>query len=177
MGQYYRPVFLEDQGNAITGWLSCYDYGNGAKLMEHSWVGNEFMTAVESQLSTPTRLVWAGDYADPEPGTVATLYAMAGWGSKISPDDPQRRSGRFVINHDRGLYVDKQQIPANADGWTVHPLSVLTAEGNGRGGGDLAEDYTTGNFALVGTWARDRVSVGEVVPDGFDRLAFDLVEA
>ena len=51
MGQYYKPVLLEDYSD--TPFLSFYshDYGNGSKLMEHSWVGNDFVAVVESRLA------------------------------------------------------------------------------------------------------------------------------
>lgn len=44
MGQYYRPVcILDDRLESI----SSYDYDNGAKLMEHSYIGNNFVEAAE----------------------------------------------------------------------------------------------------------------------------------
>lgn len=64
MGQYYHPISLEGKST-----LYSHDFGNGLKLMEHSWVGNDFVEAVEKLLSPTgqwykTRLVWAGDYMD-----------------------------------------------------------------------------------------------------------------
>ena len=49
------------------------------------------------------------------------------------------------------------------DTWTVHPLPLLTCDGNGRGGGDWHEENPDGtekeNAKLVGTWAYDHISV------------------
>jgi hypothetical protein len=47
----------------------------------------------------------------------------------------------------------------------------MTCEGNGRGGGDYRgdEDY-------VGSWARDIISVSNVVPEGYSEFMFNLVE-
>ena len=42
----------------------------------------------------------------------------------------------------------------------LHPLSLLTAEGNGRGGGD----YNGPNMDMVGTWARDVISMENEAP-------------
>ena len=43
MGQYYTPIII--RGNSKSTYL-CYDYDNGAKLMEHSYFGNGFVETV-----------------------------------------------------------------------------------------------------------------------------------
>ena len=48
---------------------------------------------------------------------------------------------------------------------TIHPLPLLTVEGNGRGGGDLGQPPS-----WVGSWSRDVISVEEGVPEGFEQL-------
>ena len=65
MGQYYKAICL-DTKRFIEPW----DYENGAKLMEHSYIGNEFLETVEQLLSPDgkwykKRIVWAGDYMPP----------------------------------------------------------------------------------------------------------------
>ena len=45
MGQYYEAVSIDKKE-----FLESYDYGNGAKLMEHSYIGNFFVAAVVSRL-------------------------------------------------------------------------------------------------------------------------------
>ena len=66
MGQYYKAVFLNENHKPIAS-VTSYDFGSGAKLMEHSWMKNPFVRFVEKQLmTTPQRLVWGGDYADNE---------------------------------------------------------------------------------------------------------------
>ena len=77
MGQYYKPVNI-DTMECLKSW----DYGNGSKLMEHSYIGNNFVEAVEMLLLPGARwdmarLVWAGDYADNEEDTDINLYEMA----------------------------------------------------------------------------------------------------
>jgi hypothetical protein len=47
----------------------------------------------------------------------------------------------------------------------------LTCEGNGRGGGDYR-----GESPLIGSWARDVISVSDTKPKDFEELVFDLVE-
>jgi hypothetical protein len=48
---------------------------------------------------------------------------------------------------------------------------LLTVEGNGRGGGDYHTDST-----LVGSWARDIISVEMTISDTFQEIVFDLTE-
>ena len=80
MGQYYRAVFLTKK-NKPKAVVVSYDFGSGAKLIEHSWNGNDMVRFVERQLMIePQKLVWAGDYADEEnPSTLTNeeLKAIA----------------------------------------------------------------------------------------------------
>lgn len=71
MGQYYRPIFLNNNNKPVSFAYS-HDFGCGLKLMEHSWMKNDFVRFVEKQLiDNPQKLVWAGDYADKEsPSTI-----------------------------------------------------------------------------------------------------------
>jgi hypothetical protein len=171
MGQGYNAVILDESGKIIRTWVNPHNYGNGYKLMEHSYIGNQFMFVVESLLCSEgmfykCRLVWAGDYADNEDGADKNLYtvAMDDCGGKESVGLPKvdMSSYRYIVNHTKKLYVDKNlEFEDN-----IHPLSLLTADGNGRGGGD----YSGTSEELVGTWARDVISVEKDLPTGFKEL-------
>jgi hypothetical protein len=76
----------------------------------------------------------------------------------------------YVINHTKKSFVDKTKVP-NRDGWRIHPLPLLTCEGNGRGGGDYRNDDK-----IVGSWARDLISVSSTKPEGFTEVEFNLTE-
>ena len=83
-------------------------------------------------------------------------------------------NARYLINHDKKQFVDKTKTPKDGDGWQIHPLPLLTCEGNGRGGGDFR-----GDSPLVGLWARDKISVAtrkSDIPKGFEELIFDIKE-
>ncbi|AVR77587.1 hypothetical protein SEA_INTERFOLIA_83 [Mycobacterium phage InterFolia] len=243
MGQYYRPTVV-DQHNNILFTAYSHEFDSGLKLLEHSWIGNDFVQAFETLLVAdgPVRVVWAGDYADPETdaegnplkvtGTDgneydANLYTLAAlakdkhyrpdvpaWNRQsvynwiyangrrrekpkitYAPYDedlkpnafpevlPTMTSHPYLLNHDKGLAVDKRRVPKDANGWRIHPLPLLTVEGNGRGGGDfhVDPDYfrtgdNRGNFDLIGSWSRDRISLSKTLPKGFERTDFDLVE-
>lgn len=161
MGQYYTPVIMKD--DKISTFL-CYDYGNGAKLMEHSYIGNSFTETVLKQLlNKPARLAWVGDYAEPED----VENELAEKFIKIeNNDEPYRKKPKKVgamensamlvfINHSKKEYIDITYyiLKNGADryGCIIHPIPLLTAIGNGKGGGD----YRGKNEDIVGRWACD----------------------
>lgn len=191
MGQYYKPINLDKKQ-----YVYSHDFGNGLKLMEHSWVGNEFVNVIETLVAEGgewygDRIVWAGDYADPEKSEKTgrplkkNLWDMID--EDVNPDmkiEPPQNSPvvkfRYVINLDKKEFVDTTKIPLSdvytdekGKEWpfTIHPLPILTCEGNGRGGGDLHKEDP-----LVGTWARQRVTVSNHKPKGFKEIAFNLYE-
>ena len=74
---------------------------------------------------------------------------------------------RYVVNHSKRVFVDKQATEEDK----MHPLPLLTCEGNGRGGGDyIGEDPQH----LVGSWARDIIAVTREPPEGYGEVHFDL---
>lgn len=202
MGQYYKPINLDKKQ-----YVYSHDFGNGLKLMEHSYVGNEFVAVVEALIAEGgawhgDRIVWAGDYADPEKGAKKKTYKDSYSGEikaykpnlyNLVDDDvnPKMRikpcggkSYRYVINLDTKEFVDTRKVPMS-DVWedpktgkewpfVMHPLPILTCEGNGRGGGDFHK-----SDPLVGKWARQRISVSNLLPkasEGYKELEFNVFE-
>jgi hypothetical protein len=212
MGQYYKAVFLTENNKPLAS-VSSYDFGSGAKLMEHSWAKNPMVRFVERQLMVvPQKVVWAGDYADHEDPTTLTpmeiklladddseytntekikenganLYDLSDLVGKLTHDENNKNKyehdytsvaplkAKYLINHDKKQFVDKSKTPKDAEGWQIHPLPLLTCEGNGRGGGDFR-----GESNLIGLWARNRISVATKksdIPKGFEELIFDIKE-
>lgn len=204
MGQYYAPVVIDQRENpTVMWWFLAHIYGNGLKLMEHSYVGNELVRAVETflRMDGGMRLVWAGDYADPE-SCGENLYQLTGSGEEdgygrcvairagLEPLYPgyeptlteitekckvldiplaEDEDCRYVINLDTGCYVDTALAPRPYEDFDakLHPLPILTCEGNGRGGGDYH-----GETSVVGSWARRRVTVSGRVPQGYSEVDF-----
>ena len=79
MGQYYKACVLKKNWkqakNTIEVALSSYDFENGAKLMEHSYIGNSYVRSVEHLLSDKFKgypFVWCGDYADKVEGALGS---------------------------------------------------------------------------------------------------------
>ena len=173
MGQYYHPVILDAEGKVVA-WLDAYAYNNGQKLMEHSFLGNPFVSTFEYGLSPDgmyhkSSVVWAGDYAKEEPGQDKNLHHMCNEYNLIQPGEKNTTKYRFIVNHSKQLYVDKWKVPV-VNNVSLHPLPLLTAEGNGQGGGDYH-----GHSKLVGSWARDILSVEYTLSDGFQEIVFDLI--
>jgi hypothetical protein len=197
MGQYYKPINLDKKQ-----YVYSHDFDNGLKLMEHSWIGNKFVNIVEALIAEGgawhgDRIVWAGDYADPEKGAKVQKFKDSYSGEMktykpnlfdlidedVKPEMKIKPCGgknyRYVINTDTKEFVDTKKIPLSdvytddkGKEWpfTINPLPILTCEGNGRGGDLHKED------PLVGTWARQRVTVSDLKPKGYKEIAFDLYE-
>ena len=198
MGQYYKPVILgektEENHETVKAWMCSHEYDNGLKLMEHSYQGNNFVSTFEKQLSRKgdyhkSRVVWSGDYADNEPDLKiiyegkehnANLYSLCNCENEIKPKVSKTDIYPYILNHTKKLFVDKNKVPEIKDweGAKIHPLPLLTCEGNGRGGGDFRGDEK----GIVGSWARDVISVEKTNPlvttDTMDykEIIFDLDE-
>ena len=176
MGQYYKPVSVEKREHVYS-----HDFGNGLKLMEHSWLTNGFVAVVEDLIAeggawNGDKIVWAGDYADEEKNRKSNLYGLCK--TEITPEATKNKY-RYVLNTDTKEFVDKTKIPVSdvyvedekEYPYVIHPLPILTCEGNGRGGGDLHKESD-----FVGKWARNRVTVANEVPEGYTELNFNLYE-
>jgi len=178
MGQYYKPIILGSLNkNEVKTWMYSHHFNNGLKLMEHSWIGNDFVAAFETQIkNNPQRVVWAGDYADPCKGKKTNLYKRCEDKTNVKPTERVSLiESRFIVNHTKKSFVDKQAIKTRrTDDWKIHPLPLLTCEGNGLGGGDFGGE---GNGKLVGSWARDIISVESKKPKGFKEVKFNLTES
>lgn len=178
MGQYYMPTSLDKMESVYS-----HNYGNGLKLMEHSWIGNEFVGVVEKLISKGgrwfgDRIVWAGDYADPEKNENGeesqNIFSMV-HENNIKPDVKENSKFGFLKNLDTNEFVVLSKVPVSElyEGfkWRIHPLPLLTCEGNGRGGGDYHQESP-----LIGKWARNRVVMQKHRPKSGTELIFDLVE-
>lgn len=171
MGQYYKVIILGDKNIDTHEIIRVFmEPWFGIKLLEHSYINNNFVNAVEFLLSPEgifykSRIVWAGDYADLEDGLDTNLNNMTlKFKSKeFIPSTIISHEYIYIINHTKKLYVNKNKYQL------YHPLPLLVAEGNGRGGGDYYEDK---DKHYIGMWARDVISVEKDVPDNFTEITF-----
>ena len=174
MGQYYVPIIRRGPGKFDT--FDSHDYNNGLKLMEHSYIGNTFVDTICKQLyNRPGRLAWVGDYAENDDyfgGRDLAMFIQEAWNDakelknrkKPAETDGNFLNDKFVVNLSKNEYVDMAKYIAitKVDNYDlqVHPLPLLTAVGNGRGGGD----YSGSSMDYVGSWAGDTIIVTDSKP-------------
>lgn len=149
-------------------------YYTMAKLMEHSYVDNQFVDAITEELikNGSAQIAWVGDYAK-----LSKEYAKYNpWkrnGRVIKYTTPAAEhvlSGKYIVNLTKKTYINfDEYYKANKrketwfDGegvkhestWCIHPLPILTACGNGLGGGD----YHGSCMGIVGAWAFDEIEI------------------
>jgi len=83
-------------------------------------------------------------------------------------------SHKFLVNLTKKEYIsfDEYMAKATSD-WQLNPISILTAIGNGRGGGDYYSDDKK-TMELVGSWAWDVITIDEEEPVGMKKLDIDF---
>lgn len=161
MGQYYN-IIIKHQGekNIIAYDRTIDGEYTMAKLMEHSWYLNPMVNAISEKIyHKPSQIAWVGDYAED-----SELYQFAYGQPKY---EGLRKTnftlnGRYLVNHTKKLVLDcwkylRDCIKNNEDSWVPHPLPLLVALGNGRGGGD----YRGINEEQIGCWAWDTLEIVE----------------
>lgn len=166
MGQYYMPVIK--RGSVLKKVYS-HDFENGLKLTEHSYVGNNFVNVVANELvENPAQLYWCGDYAEESDFISKYMFNKVykyAWRNKerTTVENPNEEfdwtKDWYYINETRKEYILMPK-PNNLD-WVFTPLSLLTAIGNGRGGGDYHR-----NNEMVGFWRGDKVYLSLNKPTG-----------
>ena len=160
MGQYYFGYVNHNGKHKVFDNHVDNDW-QGLKLMEHSWYLNPMVNAISEKLYySPSQIAWVGDYAED-----SNLYKYAYPKSKkyeMLHKTEFTLNGRYLVNHTKKLILDcweylKTCMKENEDGWVPHPLPLLTALGNGRGGGD----YRGINEDKIGCWAWDLLEIVE----------------
>lgn len=165
MGQYYSAVLKNEKGNM----RSYYDYG--LKLMEHSYFMNKYVNTICNKiLNKPHNVAWVGDYA----------YSEEQWKNEFTEFDRLHKAyhqtkhtnknfmEHLLINHTKKQVLDLTDYYNKAiinyhdegrdDSWVIHPLPLLTAMGNGLGGGDYRGSKAI-NQNDVGIWAGDLLEI------------------
>ena len=185
MGQYYKPLLEAENGDRIV--IDNYLDGNYyvAKLMEHSWFQNDFVLAVASLLyGTKKKLAWVGDYADSDkdnfPKIPVTELHEEVWKSEVTFKELKTTdfslSGKYFVNHTLKEYIDLDKyFNENViDGWCINPVPLLTAIGNGLGGGDFDGDKE--QVENVGKWAWDTLEITDEPPKKYKEVMYHFIE-
>lgn len=204
MGQYYYPLIVNSDGTMEK--LYSHNYGNGLKLMEHSYIGNNFVNAVLSQLMDEAkRIAWIGDYSDGHAGREEEYYFSDGFVStqeefmkyyyatwvydnegekhdeesiaeEIRPDPDEfgmvldcDHTYWYLVNETKKTFIDldkyfeQNKYKWYDDLWCVNPLPLLTAVGNGAGGGDFFNKECE-SYYYIGSWAFDKIRITDEMP-------------
>ena len=169
MGQYYKIFVLNGNETHVFA-------PSSSKLMEHAFLNDDSVNAVIDLIfnSGPCRVAWVGDYYENRnipntPFTGDDIWDREAESIKRS-EPPTVLWGKSLANIEKKLYVDFSDYHNNP-AWkyeddTTHPLPLLTACGNGAGGGD----YYGSEEPSVGSWAGDLLMVVDGTPDGFEKL-------
>ncbi len=182
MGQYYMALVSRGDEKRVLDGVKGEGFV-GSKLMEHSWIGNHFVDSVLCSLyKNPARVIWMGDYADDDSKINIIKDGMnlynAVWKNRdasISTDidyNGMYYKSMYLVNHDKKEYLNIEEYikecTTDVD-WCVHFLPLLTAVGNGQGGGD----YWGCNEENVGYWANDTIELVDEIPADYKKLDID----
>lgn len=98
----------------------------------------------------------------------------------VTPTDNHK--GQYLVNLTKNEFLDVEKYitrstihpkwDTSGEPWCLHPLPLLTAVGNGQGGGD----YYGQNMKDVGIWAFDKLVVTEKKPDNAKEVFYTFVE-
>lgn len=171
MGQYFKPVIIDKKDSKkVVASLQAHDFFNGLKLMEHSYVGNNFVNAFTTLINDENGkykgypMVWCGDYADDV--LEGKNYYDIARDNNTDEDvkDLKANEYRYFINKTKKEFVDIEDCPSGktSDDLIVHPLPILTSLGNGR-----SHDYypKEGELKFIGSWAMDVIVSSNKCPN------------
>ena len=200
MGQYYKPTAIASDGRILSLDPGTFDSGakltehswisnpfvNGAySLILHSrkrvaWIGDYAYQDYDPDTEAYAKVMPLEEFQkihdtvwhDDNDGLSPNLFSKRDLA--ILDYDTRRM---YLINHDKQVYIDLEvYIRENTvrggtwDGWCMNPLPLLTACGNGRGGGDFYEGRV--GYENIGVWAFDSLEYADKAPDGYAEAKF-----
>lgn len=99
-------------------------------------------------------------------------------------------TGWYLVNHTQRVYINlktyaernkwrehyKDWRTGETEEWDmcIHPLPLLTACGNNRGGGDYYDSHP--GFDQIGTWAFDKIEFTAFEPEGYKEVSYRFTE-
>ena len=155
MGAYYQAV-CTGTNEAISPSITEDFY----KLMEHSWIGNEFLNLVLHNIHKGSwknqPVVWSCDYDDDSLWNVSKNISFSE--DVIHASKWKGYEDCIILNNSKKEFIDlveyKQKFFYRGHG-TVHPFSLLTSQAtHSMGGGDYHADS-----ADRGRWSGDKFVV------------------
>lgn len=206
MGQYYKTLTI-DRFN-VSHVNSSWKYDNGAKLMEHSYIGNKYVNDVLDRIYlNPCQVAWVGDYSNDgsyvsnDKAKGFNKYYEMCWGENaVTEEEVKEETIKFdiencnyyLVNHSKRIYIDMEKYVQiskwheegnyyNGEHYSydmcINPLPLLTACGNGQGGGDYrGSAWTPDDVYAVGSWALDVIELTDDKPFGYKETEYFFKE-
>lgn len=194
MGEYYKPCVLTSHKRTapnktkVKAYIHCHDFDTGLKLLEFGYIGTHVMNIFETLINEDNGpyaglpVVVAGDYDNDEPyklnGEKWNVYSLASeFGERISPEFVQTNNinpkhYRYLINRTKGVYIDTNRVKADRWGWKIHPLVILCADDEPKGGGS----YWGKNQRMMRSWRRNVVVTSDNKPENYREVFYDFKE-
>jgi len=190
MGAYYEAVVtankrhLEDYVGKLTLGepfrVNTHDVdSNGLKLMEHSYIGNSYVSHILGLIEdNPSNVIWLCDYSEDEVYNWETVSEVDTNEMEVKrlASRNQRENG-FIINHTTNEYISlktyKRLFAEHSNEWATSPLPFLTnSEEGAMGGGDLRTDEPT-----RGLWKNHLISYTKSLGEfkGFKNVTKDVI--
>jgi len=161
-----------------------------AKLMEQAYLGTWYVEAAMeylAKLGKPAKVAWVGDYAEADFAKHGmqnphTFYNQGNPGIELMFDTPEVENqyfmaDKFLVNEDKKEYLDMSRYYSqlkDSDADVINPLPILTAIGNGEGGGDY---YGKKGKEDIGRWALDHIAVTDKAPgEGYKEFISEFEE-
>jgi len=145
MGAYFQATVNKKR-------YSTWATDNGAKLLEHGYVGNDYVEKVLWHLlDNPSHLVWLCDYHEGE----------LTWDNVPEAEMDERSWALFptyyILNQTKGEVIDLKKLIglSKERRWIIHPLVVLcNSDKEAQGGGDYRKDDPR-----RASWADDLIEI------------------
>ena len=149
---------------------------NGLKLMEHSYLENNYCKHIMSLLEdNPQNLIWLCDYHESDDITELT------WNDAENDDtnkclDSFPDDKYYILNHTQKLSIDVQKLLSlykkeNKNGWFIHPIPILcNSDTESQGGGDYRK-----KDSRRATWCEDEISTSKNQNTTFKDITEDVL--
>lgn len=172
MGAYYQAA-LKRPGKDKWYRYPTWDLENGAKLMEHGYVMNDYVGFITRKLYyKPAYLVWLCDYHEDEKfnwNTVperritereknqttfpCVIYVNLNKKEYFSLKRVLQIAARSLVDRSFPLYAELEKYRGKFFTYVIHPLPLLVnSESESAGGGDYHPDYELRSY-----WAKDLI--------------------
>jgi len=204
MGQYYTPLIISVDkqittlrsfdfgsgmkltehswiGNELVNAVYSLIFGKPKKV---AWIGDYAMDDYYASKDAYTKAMPLEEFEH---------FYTAAWGedAKRMPSKQFTRKGlnllahdtkgTYLINHSKKAFISLEEYIRGStvkggvfEGYCLNPLPLLTACGNGRGGGDYHREHT--GYTDVGTWAFDLLEYSEMKPFDYYQAEYHFCE-